>query len=77
MKTFVWTFILVALAIYAFNKLTQAKVVGGTVTFGPISVKPAEGSVFQGPDVDPVTGAYLPPGVQSGTVGNPVQPISS
>ena len=75
MKTFVWTFIAVAVGIYIFTKWTAAKAVGGVLTFGPISIKPSEANVFSGPDIDPVTGAYLAPGAQAGTVGNPVQPI--
>lgn len=77
MKTFVWTAVVVAIGIYIFNRWTQAKATGGTITFGPISIKPSEANVFNGPDVDPITGAYLPAGNQPGTVGNPVQPIGS
>ncbi len=76
MKTFVWTFLAVVVGIYIFRKWTQTAAVGGTLTFGPISIKPAEANVFQGPDIDPQTGAFLPPGNQPGTVGNPVQPIN-
>lgn len=76
MKTFVWTAVVVVLGIYIFNRWTKAAASGGTITFGPISIKPSESNVFQGPDVDPLTGAYLAPGAQAGTVGNPVQPIS-
>lgn len=76
MKTFVWTAVVVAIGIYIFTRLTKATVSGGVITFGPISIKPSESNVFQGPDIDPVTGAYLAPGAQAGTVGNPVQPIN-
>ena len=76
MKTFVWTFIIVAVGIYAYNRWKQVGAVGGTITIGPISINPAASNTFFGPDVDPKTGDYLIPGAQAGTVSNPVAPVA-
>lgn len=77
MKTLFWTAVVVAIGVYVWGRLTKAGSVGGTITFGPISIKAAESATFQGPDIDPVTGAYLAPGAQPGTSSFPVQPIAS
>lgn len=76
MKTFVWTFIVVAVGIYIYNRWTQASTVNGVLTLGPISIKTAESSTYYGPDVDPQTGSYLTPGAQPGTVSPPTAPIA-
>jgi hypothetical protein len=72
-KAFVWTFLAVVGGIWLWSKWTRAKATGGTIAFGPISITPApaspsEAGVFYGPDTDPQTGAYLPPGAKPGTV---------
>lgn len=77
MKTFVWTFIVVVVGIYVYNRLTGATASpGGTISFGPLSISPAQSNTFAGPDIDPKTGGYLPPGAQPGTVAFPVQTVS-
>lgn len=64
MKTFIWTFVAVFVGIYAFTKLAANKAATnkGGVTTGTQGI-------FEGPDIDPKTGAYLPPGSAAGTVG--------
>ncbi len=61
MRTFVWTFIAVFGGIWIFTKLSAAKKVSAAVKSSP----PA---TFEGPDVDPTSGAYLPAGNAAGTV---------
>lgn len=76
MKSFIWTFLFVAVGVYLYGKLTKAGTSpGGILTLGPLSIKPAESNIYQGPDVDPQTGGYLPPGAQPGTVSFPVQSV--
>ncbi len=79
-NTFVWTFVAVLAGIWLYNRYKAAKLapnpnVTGTISYGDLTVKPAEGAVFYGPFLDPVTGAYLGPGAQPGTSSYPVQPI--
>ena len=67
MKTFLWTFALVAGGIWLYTKLTGKRApIGGTVTFGSLTISSQQAN-FSGPDVDPITGAYLAPGAAPGT----------
>jgi len=63
MKTFIWTFVAVFVGIYAFTKLSAAKKAAASGAATNTSA-----AAFEGPDVDPVSGAYLPPGNAVGTV---------
>ena len=72
-STFLWTFLAVAAGIWLWSKWSRAKVTGGTITFGPLTITPAatnveESAPFYGPAADPVTGAYNGPGAKTGTV---------
>jgi len=64
MNTFVWTMVAVAIGIFAYVKLTAAKV-------GPKGLV-AEGEGFT---VDSITGVDKAPSEQPGTVGNTSGPI--
>lgn len=69
MKTVLWTFVAVVGGIWLYMKLTGRKVIGGSVAFGSLSITPADtAGAFYGPDIDPVTGAYLNVGAKPGTV---------
>jgi hypothetical protein len=62
MRTFVWTFIAVFGGIWVFTKLSAAKKAAA-------ASKPVQAPVtFEGPDVDPTSGAYVPEGNAAGTV---------
>lgn len=79
-KTFWWTFGAVLVGIFLYSRYKMGKTgpnptVTGTVTFGDMTIKPSTDSVFYGPFLDPVTGAYLGPGAQPGTSSFPVQPV--
>lgn len=73
-KPFLFTFLAVLGGIWVWSKWQTAKSTGGSLTLGPLTIKPAAspnptvGGAYYGPDTDPVTGAYLPPGAQPGTV---------
>lgn len=79
---FVWTFLAVIAGIYVWSKWQTAKATGGTISIGPLSIKPAPspnaaiGGAFEGPDIDPITGAYKAPGAMTGTVNFSSQPVN-
>jgi hypothetical protein len=62
MRTFVWTFIAVFGGIWVFTKLSAAKKAAAATN--PVQAP----TTFIGPDIDPTSGAYLPPGNAPGTV---------
>jgi hypothetical protein len=66
MKTFLWTFALVAGGIWLYTKLTGKQPITGKITFGALTISTPQAN-FYGPDVDPITGAYLAPGAAPGT----------
>lgn len=72
MKTFLWTFVLVAGGIWLYTKLTGKKPITGTVTIGSLTISSPQAQ-FAGPDVDPLTGAYLAPNAAPGSVNFPSQ----
>ena len=74
MKTFLWTFFLVAGGIWLYTKLTGKAPITGTVTLGPLTISSPQAQ-FSGPDIDPVTGAYLAPNAQPGSVNFPSQNV--
>jgi len=76
-KSFWWTFGAVLLGIWLYSRYKKTGTITGVLTFGDLTIKPAEATVFNGPDVDPITGAYLAPGAMPGTSSFPVQPIGS
>ncbi len=72
MKTFLWTFAIVAGGIWLYMKITGKRPISGTVTIGPLTITSPQAQ-FSGPDIDPLTGAYTPPTAQPGTVNFPSQ----
>lgn len=68
-KTFLWTFfaVVAGIYIYARYKMVQ-KTIHGEVTIGEITIKQKAADAYYGPAIDPLTGVYLPPGAQPGTV---------
>ena len=74
MKTFLWTFAIVVGGIWLYTKLTGKRPITGTVTFGSLTITSPQ-APFAGPDVDPLTGAYLAPGATPGTVNFPAQNV--
>jgi hypothetical protein len=80
MKTFLVTLGAVLLGVFAWSFLTGRKRktvtytdpatgVKHTVDAGTVTQNKDGDVLFEGPDIDRVTGAYLPPGAKSGTVG--------
>ena len=78
MKTFLVTLGAVLLGVWAWSRLTARKTITfkdpatgrvQTVDAGVVTTSKDGDILFQGPDVDVKTGAYLPPGAKSGTVG--------
>jgi hypothetical protein len=68
-KAFVWTFLAVVAGIYLYSRYKSKKPdPTGTVTIGEMTIKSKIEGPFYGPAIDPLTGAYLPPGNQAGTV---------
>jgi hypothetical protein len=74
MKTFLWTFALVAGGIWLYTKLTGKRPISGQVIIGPMSISSAQ-APFAGPDIDPLTGAYLAPNAAPGTVNFSAQGV--
>jgi hypothetical protein len=72
---FWFTFLAVFAGIWIYSRYKKTGTISGVLAFGNLTIKPAEASVFNGPDVDPVTGAYVPPNAQAGTSSFPVQPV--
>lgn len=69
MKSFVWTMLAVAVGILVYAQLTGRKIVVGPLAIGPLGTVPAEqASVYYGPEIDPITGAWTGPGAKAGTV---------
>ena len=67
MKTFLWTFAIVAGGIWLYMKLTGKRPITGTVTIGSLTISSPQ-APFAGPDVDPLTGGYLNVNAAPGTV---------
>jgi hypothetical protein len=65
MKQVVILALAVMIGIWAYRKIQASKLKKTGVS--------TTGDQFEGPDVDPKTGAYLGPGVSSGTVEFPAQ----
>lgn len=72
MKTFVWTFLAVVVGIFAWSKLAARKL---PATKGAGNGAPVDTGMFFGPNIDPLTGAYLEPGATPGTVAYNQAPI--
>jgi hypothetical protein len=72
MKAFGFTLVAVLVGIWVWSKLSKpasARVSGSSST--------TDNSLpFQGPEIDPQTGAYLPPDAKSGTVSFPQDGIN-
>lgn len=75
-RTFWLTFGAVLVGIWLYSRYKKTGTITGVLTLGSLSIKPTEGNTFYGPDVDPVTGAYLGPGAQPGTSSFPSQPVA-
>jgi hypothetical protein len=73
LKVFFWTAVAVFGGIYAWSLLTKKlpKSAGNQTTTvqTPGGYDPQGQIIFQGPDIDPSSGAYLQPGAKPGTVG--------
>jgi hypothetical protein len=68
MKQIIVLAIAVGLGIWVYRRFQASKVATADAkgqSPGAVSLSPAP---FNGPDVDPKTGAYLPPSAQAGTV---------
>jgi hypothetical protein len=74
MKTFLWTFALVAGGIWLYTKLTGKRPISGQITFGSLTISSPQ-APFNGPDVDPLTGAYTGPNAAPGTVNFSAQGV--
>lgn len=74
MKTFLWTFAIVAGGIWLYTKLTGKAPITGSITLGTLTISSPQAQ-FYGPDVDPITGAYLAPNATPGTVNFPSQGV--
>lgn len=73
MKYAIGLALIIGMGWYLFNYTKKAKAAANT-TDG--TNRNDQGQVvFDGPDIDPLTGNYSPPGVKQGTVGFSVQPI--
>lgn len=73
MRSFLVTAVLVFGGIWLWARLT-----GKTAAAKPnttSTVVPVDSGVFFGPEIDPKTGAYLPPGATVGSVGYQTQPV--
>ncbi len=72
MKAFGFTLVAVLVGIWVWSKLSKpAPGNNGKITDSNGTALP-----FQGPEIDPVTGAYLPPSAQPGTVSFPQDGIN-
>jgi len=74
-KTFLWTFVAVFVGIYAFTKLSAKKVAASQAMSGTAPIDSL--GVYAGPEIDPKTGAFLPPGSGAGTVSFASSPSMS
>ena len=76
-KTFFMVFgaVVAGIVIYAYlTKKTIPQILAGIPVVGNQLIGPGGPALFYGPEMDPATGAYLPPGAQPGTVAFSTQP---
>lgn len=75
MKIFFWTMLAVVAGIFVYSQVTSRKRLFSKNNPAPgTQYKDMLGNIqFAGPDVDTVTGGYLPPDAKPGTVEFPAQ----